>query len=308
MSKKIDLIIPAYKPGEELILLMNKLKTQTLKPDDIYIINTIPDGVDVGSYFDAPEFEGVHIKNIMQSEFDHAATRGKALADSFGDTVVFMTQDAVPAGDNLLENLVNSLWMDEKIACAYARQLPRENATVEEKIGRLFNYPEESITKTEADLDKLGIKTFFCSDVCAAYKREIFEKLGGFVPKSIFNEDMLFAAKAIRAGYAVRYEASAIVIHSHFYSAWKQFKRNFDNGASQAMYSEIIGGVKSESEGKKLVKTTINELIAEKKALRIPAFIFNCGMRYLGFKLGTRYKKMPMWMVRAFTDNNIFWK
>lgn len=36
-------------------------------------------------------------------------------------------------------------------------------------------------------------KTFFCSNVCAMYRRSIYEKLGGFVKHTIFNEDMIFA-------------------------------------------------------------------------------------------------------------------
>ena len=54
-----------------------------------------------------------------------------------------------------------------------------------------------------------GIKTFFCSNVCAAYRREIYEELGGFVRHTIFNEDMIYAAKAVEAGYSVAYAADA---------------------------------------------------------------------------------------------------
>ena len=58
-------------------------------------------------------------------------------------------------------------------------------------------------------LRRLGIKTFFCSNVCAAYRREIYEELGGFVKHTIFNEDMIYAAKAVEAGYAIAYAADA---------------------------------------------------------------------------------------------------
>ena len=36
-------------------------------------------------------------------------------------------------------------------------------------------------------------KTYFCSNVCAAYKKSIYEEIGGFVKKAIFNEDMIYA-------------------------------------------------------------------------------------------------------------------
>lgn len=41
----------------------------------------------------------------------------------------------------------------------------------------------------------MGIKTFFCSDVCAAYRVDLFHKLGGFESPVIFNEDMFLLQK-----------------------------------------------------------------------------------------------------------------
>ena len=88
--------------------------------------------------------------------------------------------------------------------------------------------------KSKEDIEKLGIKTFFCSDVCAAYKRDIFDRLGGYPDHAIFNEDMIYAHKAIMAGYSIAYAADACVYHSHNYTGVQQFHRNFDMGVSQA--------------------------------------------------------------------------
>ena len=79
--------------------------------------------------------------------------------------------------------------------------------------------------KTIEDVDKLGIKTFFCSNVCAAYKKSVYKELGGFVPRAIFNEDMILAGTMIKAGYGIAYAADAKVIHSHNYSGRQQFHR-----------------------------------------------------------------------------------
>ena len=49
----------------------------------------------------------------------------------------------------------------------------------------------------------MGIKAWFCSDVCAAYRKKIYDEAGGFVKKTVFNEDMLMAAEAMKLGYAV---------------------------------------------------------------------------------------------------------
>ena len=102
----------------------------------------------------------------------------------------------------------------------------------------------------------MGIKAFFCSDVCAMYDRKKYIEQGGFIKKTIFNEDMIMAYKFLMAGYGVYYKADACVIHSHNYSNMQQFHRNFDLGVSQAdkiksgeikvpenekQYNEIVG-------------------------------------------------------------------
>ena len=105
---------------------------------------------------------------------------------STADLVVCMTQDAMPADETLIEELVKPFG-DPEVWAAYARQLPNEECREVEKYTRSFNYPEQSMVKTKEDLDRLGIKTFFCSNVCAAWRREKYLELGGFVKHTIFN-------------------------------------------------------------------------------------------------------------------------
>lgn len=51
---------------------------------------------------------------------------------------------------------------------------------------------------------------------------------------------MIYAAKAVEAGYSVAYAADAQVVHSHNYTNGQQFHRNFDLGVSQAEHPEIL--------------------------------------------------------------------
>lgn len=235
------------------------------------------------------------------------ATRACAAELSDADVMVFMTQDALPADKSLIENLVKALTEDEKTGAAYARQLPNENCSFVEKYTRSFNYPDRSAVKTKDDLPVYGIKTFFCSNVCAAYKRDIYQKLGGFVRKAIFNEDMIYAGRLIQEGYAVAYAADAKVIHSHNYSCMQQFHRNFDLGVSQAEHPEIFAGVPSEGEGIKLVKKTINYLIQKRKIWLIPGVILQSGCKYAGYLSGKNYRKLPRKMILWCTMNREYW-
>ncbi len=75
-------------------------------------------------------------------------------------------------------------------------QIKRYNPV--EAYTRIFNYPKESRIKSKEDLPKLGIKTFFCSNVCAAYRKSEYNALGGFPLHTIFNEDMIFASHLLK--------------------------------------------------------------------------------------------------------------
>ena len=217
-----------------------------------------------------------------------------------------MTQDALPADRKLIEKLTAPLMGD--IAVSYARQLPRKNCRAIERFTRRFNYPEESLLKGKENLQVLGIKTYFCSDVCAAYRREIYEKLGGFVEKAIFNEDMLFAAKAVEAGYKIMYAAEARVLHSHNYSISQQFRRNFDLGVSQAEHPEVFKKVPSEKEGGRMVKETTEYLFTTGKVFLIPYFYLQCMGKYAGYFLGKHYKMLPEKTIKKCTANEAYWQ
>jgi rhamnosyltransferase len=194
------------------------------------------------------------------------------------------------------------------VAVAYARQLPREDCSVIEQYTRQFNYPEESRIKGSEDIPELGIKTFFCSDVCAAYRKDIFTQLGGFESPVIFNEDMFFAAHAIQEGYAVAYAAKAQVIHSHNYTVRQQFHRNFDLAVSQMQHPEIFEQISSEAEGMKLVKNTMKYLCSIGKPYLIWKLGWQCVGKYAGYLTGKRYRKLSRRQILRCTMNRNYWK
>ena len=194
------------------------------------------------------------------------------------------------------------------VAVAYARQLPREDCGIIERYTRQFNYPKEGCVKSSEDIPRLGIKTFFCSDVCAAYRRDLFEQLGRFESPVIFNEDMFFAAHAVQEGYKVAYAADAEVVHSHNYSVKQQFHRNFDMAVSQAEHPEVFDGIKSENEGIKLVKQTAAHLVKQRKIYMVPKLVYQSGCKYIGYRMGKMYKKLPDKVVKWCSMSPGYWE
>lgn len=304
-NKTVDVIIPAYHPGKEFATLIKRLEKQSVSIHRIIVMNTEESmwNKEWEKLSDAME-----VHHLTKEEFDHGGTRARAAELSDSDVMVFMTQDAMPADRELLAELLKALDQEENIAAAYARQLPNAECSFVERYTRAFNYPDTSLVKTKADLDKYGIKTFFCSNVCAAYKKDIYEKQGGFVRRTIFNEDMIYAGGLIQAGYGIAYAAEARVIHSHNYNCMQQFHRNFDLGVSQSEHPEIFDGVPSEGEGMRLVKKTLAYLIHSGRIWLIPGFVLQCAGKYAGYLAGKKFRKLPKKFILWCTMSPNYWK
>ena len=301
---EVDVLIPVYRPDGKLTELLKRLKTQNYPIHRVILMNTEE------KHFPTERtgiWDRVEVYHLAKEEFDHGGTRDRGVRMSTADLVVCMTQDAMPADETLIEELVKP-FDDPGVWAAYARQLPNEDCREVEKYTRSFNYPEQSMVKTKEDLDRLGIKTFFCSNVCAAWRREKYLELGGFVKHTIFNEDMILAGTMIKQGGKIAYCAKAKVIHSHNYSAFQQFHRNFDLAVSQTMYPEVFGGIRSESEGVKLVKKSLSYCIKIGKPWLMIQVVTQSAGKFLGYKMGQQYRSLPMWLILRCTMSPSFWR
>ena len=242
---------------------------QEYRPRRILVMNT-------GEQYWNREWEKcpiLEVHHLEQKDFDHGGTRRRAAELSNADIMIFMTQDALPADRKVIGNLVCAVSENPGAGAAYARQLPRADCRFLERYTRSFNY----------------LKT------------------GGFTERAIFNEDMICAGTMIQKGYSVVYAADARVYHSHNYSGRQQFHRNFDLGVSQAEHPEIFEGVPSEGEGIRLVKRSLGYLIRTGHFWLIPQLIWQSGMKYAGYFLGKRYRKLPRKVVLACTMSPYYW-
>ena len=306
-NKKIivDAIIPVYRPGEEFWELLKKLSNQSFSLNKIILMNT----------GDAPwkekiekEYPLCEVHLLTKEEFDHGGTRHQATTFSNADYLLLMTQDALPNNEKLVEALVKSFSKDPLIKAAYGRQLPNDSCREIEKYTRSFNYPEESRVKSKEDLEELGIKTFFCSNVCAMYEKAIYDEMGGFTRRTIFNEDMIYAGGLVKKGYKIAYVAEAEVIHSHNYNAVEQFHRNFDLAVSQVDHPEVFGGIRSEKEGVKLVLSTAKYLLKAKKPWLLFPLVTTSAGKILGYKFGQNYRRLSRRFILKCTMNPSYWR
>ena len=307
--KTVDVIIPVYKPDERLKKIISRLRRQTYPVNRIILINTGRAYFEQAFKSDMSFFEAddIVLRHISEDQFDHGTTRRMAVSISKADYFICMTDDALPLDKYLVENLIKPL-TDKKASAAYARQLAGKEADIVEKFSRRFNYPAVSRLKSKEDMEELGIKTFFCSNACAAYDRNVYNSLGGFEKHMIFNEDMVYAGRMVDAGGSVAYVAEARVLHTHHYTAIQQLKRNFDLGVSQAQFPELFERVSSQSEGIRMIRGMMGMLCKKGSYAMIPGVVINSACKLAGYKLGKAYKKLPLWLIMKLTMNKRYWK
>lgn len=302
---RVSVIIPTLNAEKLIAELVLRLKQQTLRPTEIIVVDSSSEDrtVEVSAEM------GCRTLVIKREAFDHGDTRNLGAKLSSGDVLVFMTQDARPVEDRFLENLVRPLGdpADPLMAASFGRQLARNDAVPPEKFARFFNYPDTGLVKSKEDLPRLGIRTFFFSDVCSAVRKRGFEAVGGFPEKIVMNEDMILAAKLILQGYKVAYVPEAAVWHSHNYSIIQQFRRYFDIDASLSMNRWLLEYARAESEGFRFVKEQLAWLLRHRHYRWVPHALALTLAKYAGYKLGLMEERLPVSLKKRFSLHMHFW-
>ena len=303
IDKKYDVVILTHAPKDDLLDSLKKLLTQSVKAEKIIIYNTDEESfykniknIDELKNLLKNNKDLISVVNIEEKDFDHGRTRNKAADLCSSDYILFLTDDAVPYDNNLCEKLMNAFYeySSNNVAVSYARQIAKDNAKLKERYVREFNYPNHDIVKSKSKENELGIKNYFCSNVCAMYDRKIFYELGKFEEDIILNEDTFYVYLAINRGYSVVYYADAKVLHSHNLSYKEQFSRNFDIGVSQFERREIFEKIPSAKEGKKMLRNVSMKLLSGGHILMFIDFVVECFYRYMGFKKGKNFEKLTI--------------
>ena len=281
---QVSVVILTLNAEKNIGKLLKKLQKQTVHPYEIIIADSESNDRTV----EICKQMGAKLLPIKRSEFNHGGTRDYALRTTKGNYVLFLTHDAMPNDERLIERLLNKIQSHSQLAAVYARQLPNQTATHTERLIREFNYPPQSHIRSISDLSEHGIKTFFMSDVCALYRKNIYLDIGGFEKDIKTNEDMFFAANAIQRGYLIGYEAEAKVVHSHNFSLEEQYKRNYIQGYEIERHQKLLANVSQNSEGMRLVKYVSKALLTKGHFLSWVHFGFDCCARYAGSYIGKK--------------------
>jgi rhamnosyltransferase len=296
----IGVAIFTYNAAKFIPVTIPLLKASAEVPRILVVDSSSRDGT-----ADIARALGVDVEVIPTAEFDHGLTREFARKQLGTDIAVMMTQDAIPAGQDLLTQLVAPL-RQGKASASYARQIPHDGAGFLEAFPRSYNYPAQSHLRSMVDLPRLGTFTFFCSDSCAAWSNRALDSVGGFA-QTLSLEDTILAAKLIWSGHRIAYCADAIVKHSHSYSLRQEFTRSFDIGYVRSEQKELLlcaGG--DEKRGIRYAAEMIRKLAATQPWL-MPYAAASIASRYIGYRLGYHGHHLPAWLKRKLSGMPGYW-
>lgn len=180
----------------------------------------------------------VSLRQIPPEQFNHGGTRNLGASMAKGEYLIFLSQDAEPADDQWLDQLVAPLAEDERVAGSYPGFLPRPGCHPMEA-REILEWPLIS-----AEVGVLLVKRAVGNpdyasnpwpyiqfpNTCSCIRRSVWERFP-FKPVN-FAEDQEWAKRVLEAGYATVFNPKAVIYHSHSYSAWVQFRRCYDHGSA----------------------------------------------------------------------------
>lgn len=214
---KLSLVIPTWNGAAELPSTLAAIDRQprARELERVAVDSSSRDGTR-----ELLERHGFTVHVIPQREFDHGATRDFAIERTTGDVVVLLVQDAVPADEHWLDELV-APFADPEIGAAYCRQIPRDDCNpfirrrlLEWTAGRTEPVLQRA-TQPEYDalppLQRLQLCAY--DNVAGAVRRTTWAKHR--FGRRPFGEDVAFGKRVILGGEAIAFRPASAVVHSH---------------------------------------------------------------------------------------------
>ena len=307
---RASVLIPVKNGGALLGEVLDAIQAQQVPwPFEIIVVDSGSSDDSVG----LARRKGVRVESVASSEFGHGRTRNLLGSLSKGEFLVFLTQDAKPATEHWLANMVAGCDAAPDIAGAFGPHLAYTEArhvTHRELAQHFAGFGKNlSVVRLEDPvrfMNDPGYRQWlhFFSNNNSCIRRAAWEKVP--LPDVMFAEDQTWALRAIEAGYAKAFVPNAVVYHSHDFGIWETLQRNFDEARSFDLYfgyrlqSSLSGALVS---GAQLAKRDLGWL--REAGLRGWRLTKNAGYmagiegaRVLGQFLGTRHARLPGWLLR----------
>jgi rhamnosyltransferase len=265
--------------------------------------------IDSGSSDQSPallERHGARVARIAPEEFGHGRTRNLGARLAQGEWLIYLSQDATPAGADWLATLTRHL-REARVGAAFGRQLPPANVGPIETYFLEQTYPARAFRHepTPPGTARTSIRRIFFSNVNAAIQRRAWEQCP-FPDDLIMSEDQAFARAALQAGFSLVYDPQAAVIHGHRYSLGQLFRRNFDSGYSlRGIAGDSFGQVARLGAG--YVWGEMGYLAGQRQWGTMPYALLYEAVKSAGFAAGRSGHRLPLGLRRRLSLHQRYW-
>lgn len=229
----ISIVIPLKNAGLKIKTVLDAIFAQ--KTNMSYEVICVDSGSSDETLSIVQNYKKVNLYCIDPIQFGHGRTRNYGASLGTGDYIVFITQDAIPASETWLNELVNSLKNDKKAAGAFGVHYPYPDCNIFDKrdiINHFLRFGDSNTSFYIQDYHRYEneepYRLFlnFYSDNNSCMRRSVWEQIP--YDDVDFAEDQLWAAKVLLLGYHKVYCPYAPVYHSHNYSISTFFTRYYD--------------------------------------------------------------------------------
>ena len=300
---RVSVVIPVLNAERYLDLLIPAiLRQRPAAPDEIILVDSMSTDRTVEK---AKTFERVHVVPIHN--FSHGRGRNVGVHEATGDIIVLLTQDALPADEHWMSELLRA-FENTQIAAAFSRQTPYPDASPMERFFLETHFPAQpNIQRVDPNKKDLSFQQdVFFSNVSGAIRRDLLLK-HPFDENLIMSEDQQFARDVLLEGYAIAYRPESVVQHSHNYSLASVFKRYFDSvySLTQLFTSHDMG--KSASMGLHYLAREAGFMV-RRHPLWLPYYFCYTLAKTLGTVAGHYADSMPRWMLRRLSMHSYHWR
>lgn len=226
MAHSVSVIIPVKNGARHLREVLAAVAAQQLTAEVEVLL------VDSGSTdatLDIARAAEVRLLEIEPSGFQHGRTRNFAAEQAEGECLVFLTQDAAPASDQWLSNLIAPLDAAQRIGLSFGPHLPRPDTSpmVARELDDFFgSFSPSGAVRIDSAIVTADPASGFFSNVNSAILRSCWDQVR--FRDVEYAEDQAFARDAMAAGWKKAYAPAAGALHAHDYPYTKFMRRYFD--------------------------------------------------------------------------------